>query len=147
MRRQLQALIRTERSGHFQTRARYCRAGSATRAISCVNPGLSRALWRRPAYTLFRNLLSLRAGTREYLHPCPSARTGRAWMPLTKTGRNPGPTALDQSMAGGDVAGSCFCPGSTVTMGSPHDGMSERAAVQAHSTGSLEWFVRMPRGS
>src|SRR5689334_13589957 len=35
---QLRAFIGTERSGHFQTGAHYCRAGSATRAISCVNP-------------------------------------------------------------------------------------------------------------
>src|SRR4051795_1024092 len=42
MLRQLRVLIGTERSGHFQTEARYCRAGSATRAISCVNPALAR---------------------------------------------------------------------------------------------------------
>src|SRR3954451_2683164 len=39
MLQQLRVLIGTERSGHFQTEARYCRAGPPTRAISCVNPG------------------------------------------------------------------------------------------------------------
>src|SRR4051794_6244180 len=38
MLQQLRVLIGTERSGHFQTEARYCRAGPPTRAISCVNP-------------------------------------------------------------------------------------------------------------
>src|SRR3954462_10206839 len=38
MRRQLQVLIGTEQSGRFQTEARYCRAGSATKAISYVAP-------------------------------------------------------------------------------------------------------------
>src|SRR5215212_4472407 len=55
--RQLQVLIGTERSGHFQTEARYCRAGSATRAISCVNPEDS-PLQRINTFVAFVDLVS-----------------------------------------------------------------------------------------
>ena len=48
------------------------------------------------------------AGRQECVYLCLSARAGRAWMPLTKTGRHSGTTALVQSMAGGDVAGLCY---------------------------------------
>jgi hypothetical protein len=62
-------------------------------------------------------------------------------MPLTKTGRSPGTTVPTASMA---LAGEAMTLPDRASVrgrpvaGSPHDGMSEGAAVQAHSTGSLE---------
>jgi hypothetical protein len=62
-------------------------------------------------------------------------------MPLTKTGRSPGTTVSTASIA---LAGEAMTLPDRASVrgrpvaGSPHDGMSEGPAVQAHSTGSLE---------
>jgi hypothetical protein len=66
----------------------------------------------------------------------PERRVRAAWMSVTKTGWNPGTTALDQSAASArrrDFAGSCFCPGSNPyaarpMMGCPRERPSDRAS-------------------
>ena len=69
---------------------------------------------------------------------------------LTKTGWNPGTTALDQLMAsarGRDFAGSCFCPGSNSYPSCPMMGCPRERPSKLTARGYPENFIRAPQGS